>query len=50
MRGNNAVTDLDLDDLADDATITKVKNTFVKSLSQQGTSRTMLSKLIDQIA
>ena len=50
MRGNNAVTDLDLDDLAEDATITKVKNTFVKSLNQQTTSRTMLSKLIDQIA
>jgi hypothetical protein len=50
MRGTNTVSDLDLDDLDESATITKVKNTFVKSLSQQGTSRTMLSKLIDQIA
>lgn len=50
MRGTNTVEDLDLDSLDESATITKVKNTFVKSLNQQNNSRTMLSKLIDQIA
>ena len=53
MFGKNAVQNFDAFDAvgrSDSETITKIRNSFVKSMKQTGTSRAMLNRFIDIIA
>tara|TARA_R110001592_G_scaffold328220_3_gene609655 strand:- start:571 stop:2697 length:2127 start_codon:yes stop_codon:yes gene_type:complete len=50
LEAKKNVTQFDINDLDDGATITKIKNTFVKSAAGSKSSRLMLNRLINHLA